>query len=107
MTPSKGEDGSKPLHQNSKNLIIDNKTFIIPTEVPPGAKVIPTKLILKAKPTAQGTLEKLKARIVAWGDLQSRSDLLDTYAAVASARSVNYSLQQHPKQAKSPIKWIS
>ena len=92
----------KAITSELKNLIIDNKTFIIPTEIPPGAKVIPTKLILKAKPTAQGTLEKLKARIVARGDLQSRSDLLDTYAAVASARSVKLFLATAAQAGKIP-----
>ena len=94
----------KAITSELKNLIIDNKTFIIPKEVPPGAKVIPTKLILKAKPTAQGTLEKLKARIVARGDLQSRSDLLDTYAAVSSARSVKLFLATAAQAGKTPHK---
>ena len=60
--PIKRKGWLKAITSELKNLIIDNKTFIIPTEVPPGAQVIPTKIILNAKPTAQGTLEKIKIK---------------------------------------------
>jgi hypothetical protein len=50
-----------------KNLI-DNKTFILNERPEKGELVVPVKLVLKAKQTATGHLEKLKARIVARGD---------------------------------------
>jgi hypothetical protein len=54
-----------------KNLI-DNKTFILNERPEKGELVVPVKLVLKAKQTATGHLEKLKARIVARGDYQKR-----------------------------------
>jgi hypothetical protein len=54
-----------------KNLI-DNKTFILNEHTQKGELVVPVKLVLKAKQTANGQLEKLKARLVARGDYQKR-----------------------------------
>ena len=49
---------------------------------------MPTKLVLKAKSLADGTLDKLKARTVARGDLQKDNDWQDTWSACASIRTV-------------------
>jgi hypothetical protein len=54
-----------------KNLI-DNKAFILGIKPNKGELVTPCKLVMKAKQTATGLLEKLKARIVACGDYQKR-----------------------------------
>jgi hypothetical protein len=59
------------IHLEIKNLI-DNKTFIQHIEPNKGELVTPVKLVLKAKQTATGNLDKLKARLVARGDYQKR-----------------------------------
>ena len=59
------------IYVEIKNLI-DNKTFILNETPNKGELVVPVKLILKAKQTATGHLEKLKARLVARGDYQKR-----------------------------------
>ena len=48
----------------------------------------PTKLVLKAKSLADGSLDKLKARIVARGDLQKDNEWQDTWSACVSMRTV-------------------
>jgi hypothetical protein len=57
------------LHAVWLNLI-DNQTFILDIKPNKGELVTPCKLVMKAKQTATGLLEKLKARIVARGDYQ-------------------------------------
>jgi hypothetical protein len=54
-----------------KNLI-DHDTFILGKTPCKDELIIPVKLVLKAKQTASGKLEKLKARIVARGDMEKR-----------------------------------
>ena len=75
------------IESELRNLIVTNKTFI--KEMPrAGERSIPTKLVCKAKSLADGTLDKLKARIVARGDLQKDNDWQDTWSACASIRTV-------------------
>ena len=70
-----------------RNLIVTNQTFA--KELPkPGEQATPNKLVLKAKSLADGTLDKLKVRIVARGDLQKDNDWQDTWSACASIRTV-------------------
>jgi hypothetical protein len=52
-----------------KNLI-DHDTFILGKTPRKDELIIPIKLVLKAKQTASGKLEKLKACIVAQGDME-------------------------------------
>lgn len=59
------------IYLELKNLI-DNKTFELNKNPLKSELVIPVKLVLKAKQTASGHLDKLKARIVARGDYQKR-----------------------------------
>ena len=54
-----------------KNLV-DHDTFILNEQLHKHKQTIPVKLVLKAKQTASGKLEKLKARLVARGDMQKR-----------------------------------
>ena len=56
-----------------KNLI-DHKTFILGEQSRKEELIIPVKLVLKAKQTATGSLDKLKARldVVAGGDMEKR-----------------------------------
>jgi hypothetical protein len=54
-----------------KNLI-DHDTFILGKTPRKDELIIPVKLVLKAKQTASGKLEKLKACIVAQGDMEKQ-----------------------------------
>ncbi|KAI2489828.1 hypothetical protein MHU86_24763 [Fragilaria crotonensis] len=54
-----------------KNLI-DHGTFILGQKPHVDELIIPVKLVLKAKQTASGKLDKLKARLVARGDMEKR-----------------------------------
>ena len=54
-----------------KNLI-DHNTFILGEQPRKEELIIPVKLVLKAKQTATGNLDKLKARLVARGDMEKR-----------------------------------
>ena len=54
-----------------KNLI-DHDTFILGNTSRKDEHIIPVKLVLKAKQTAPGKLEKLKACIVAQGDMEKQ-----------------------------------
>ena len=55
-----------------KNLI-DHDTFILGEQPRKDELIVPIKLVLKAKQTATGLLEKLKARLVARGDMEKTS----------------------------------
>jgi hypothetical protein len=57
------------IRMEIKNLI-DHCTFILGTTPHKKKLIIPVKLVLKATQTATGKLEKLKARVVARGDLE-------------------------------------
>jgi hypothetical protein len=59
------------IRMEIKNLI-DHGTFILGQTPSQADPIIPVKLVLKAKQTATGKLEKLKARLVARGDLEKR-----------------------------------
>jgi len=76
----------KAMKDEIQNLV-NNDTFRFETPKP-GEQVLPTKLVYKAKSTAEGSLEKLKARCVARGDLQKGQEWEDTWSACASIRTV-------------------
>ena len=59
------------IRMEIKNLI-DHDTFILGQTPSKTDLIIPLKLVLKAKQTASGKLDKLKARIVARGDMEKR-----------------------------------
>ena len=53
-------------------------------EAPRGAKVFPSRFVLKVKRNSDGTFERRKARLVLLGNLQRPCiDFYDTYAPVA------------------------
>jgi hypothetical protein len=59
------------IRMEIKNLV-DHDTFILGEQPRKDELIIPVKLVLKAKQTASGKLDKLKARLVARGDLEKR-----------------------------------
>ena len=68
--------------------LLNHDTFAIENPMK-GEQVIPTKLTNKAKQKSDGTLEKLKCRIVARGDLQKQTnEWEDTWSACASIKTV-------------------
>ncbi|KAI2490956.1 hypothetical protein MHU86_23615 [Fragilaria crotonensis] len=80
-----------------KNLI-DHDTFIILGQTPHKDElIIPVKLVLKAKQTATGKLDKIKARLVTRGDLEKC--LLKRVKAINQQQL----LEQHQEIAESTI----
>ena len=59
------------IRMEVKNLI-DHDTFTLGEQPRRDELIVPVKLVLKAKQTATGKLEKLKARLVARGDMEKR-----------------------------------
>ena len=55
--------------RRKKKNFVDHGTFILGQKPRPDELIIPVKLVLKAKQTASGKLDKLKARLVARGDM--------------------------------------
>jgi len=67
--------------------LLNNDTFVI--EKPrKGEQVVPTRPVPKAKSNSDGTLDKLKIRIVVRGDLQKSNEWEDTWSACAAIRTV-------------------
>ena len=66
--------------------MIENKTFKKGT-LQQNDKPIPTMIVFKAKVTSKGLLNKLKARIVARGDLMQREEE-DTWSGCVSGKAV-------------------
>ena len=66
--------------------LIENKTFKKGT-LTTADKPIPTMIVFKAKVTSKGLLDKLKARIVARGDLMKREEE-DTWSGCVSSKTV-------------------
>jgi hypothetical protein len=56
--------------------------------VPSSVKVLPSKIVYKAKPTPTSDLAKLKARVVVRGDRQRPSDYDETYSPTARQSSI-------------------
>ena len=73
-----------------KNLI-NNQTFLIedPTD---GETVTPCMDVYKAIIQSDGSLDKLKLRIVVREDLQNKEMVGDTWSPTASMRNLNYFL---------------
>lgn len=67
--------------------LINNDTFEI-IQPNKGEQVLPTKPVQKAKSKSDGSLEKLKCRIVVRGDLQKSNEWEDTWSACAAIRTV-------------------
>jgi Reverse transcriptase (RNA-dependent DNA polymerase) len=59
------------IRMEIKNLV-DHDTFILGKQPRKDELIVPVKLVLKAKQTATGKLDKLKARLVARGDMEKR-----------------------------------
>ena len=78
-----------------KNLI-KNQTFLI-EDPKDGEPVTPCMDVYKAKIQSDGSLDKLKLRIVVRGDLQNKEIVGDTWSSTASMRILKYFLEDTAK----------
>ena len=73
-----------------KNLI-NNQSFLIEDQNE-GEAVTPCMDVYKAKIQSDGSLDKLKLRIVVRGDFQNKEMVGDTWSPTASMRTLKYLL---------------
>ena len=78
-----------------KNLII-NQTFLI-EDPKNGETVTPCMDVYKAKIQSDGSLDKLKLRIVVGGYLKNKEMVGDTWSQTASMRTLKYFLADEAK----------
>ena len=84
--PSKQRDKWINSVRKEATTIVENSTFILDDMPTPGEQVIPLKTVFKTKINADGSVNKLKARIVARGDLQKLKPGENTWSPTASMR---------------------
>ena len=85
----------KATLEEIKNLI-NNQTFLIEDQNE-GEPVTPCMNVYKAKIQSDGSLDKLKLRIVVRGDLQEKEIVEDTWSPTASMRTLKYFLADASK----------
>ena len=73
------------------NNLINNQTFII-EDPKDGEPVTPCMDVYKARIQSDGSLDKLKLRIVVRGDFQNKEMVGDTWSPTASMRTLKYFL---------------
>ena len=78
-----------------KNLI-NNQNFLI-EDKNEGEPVNPCMYVYKAKIQSDGSIDKLKLRIVVRGDLQNKEMVGDTWSPTASMRTLKYFLADAAK----------
>ena len=76
--------------------IINNQTFLIEYRNE-GEPVTPCMYVYKSKIQSDGSLDKLKLRIVVRGDLQTKEMVGDTWSPTASMRTLKYFLADAAK----------
>ena len=86
------------LKANIKDIknLINNQTFLVvdPTKV---ELVTPCMDVYKAKIQSDGSLDKLKLRILVRGDMQNKALFQDTWSPTASMRTLKYFLADTTK----------
>ena len=78
------------------NNLINNQTLII-EDLKDGEPVTPCMDVYKANIQSNGSLDKLKLRIVVRGDLQNKEMVGDTWSPTASMRTLKYFLSDTAK----------
>ena len=78
------------------NNLINNQTFLI-EDPKDGEPVTPCMDVYKANIQYDGSLDKLKLRIVVRGDLQNKEMAGDTWSPTASIRTLKYFLADAAK----------
>ena len=84
------------------NNIINNPTFLIEDQNE-GEPVTPCMDVFKAKIQYDGSLDKLKLRVVVRGDLQNMKMVGDTWSPTSSMRTLKYFLADADKYRKHSI----
>ena len=85
----------KPTLKEINNLI-NNQTLTVEDQKD-GEPVTPCMDVYKAKIQSDGSLDKLKLRIVVRGDLQNKYMIGDTWSPTASMRTLKYFLADAAK----------
>ena len=85
----------KAILKEIKNLI-NNQNFLVGDQNE-GEPVTPCMDVYKAKIQSDGSLDKLKLRIVVRGDLQNKELVGDTWSPTASMRTLKYFLADATK----------
>ena len=93
------EDWLKAIRAEFSNLV-NNQTFDLDTKPYQGEEIIPTMIILKAKMNSDGSLDKLKGRCVARGDLQENTTAEEMWSGCVSTRTVRLFLAYAAKLLK-------
>jgi len=93
----------KAVKKELKTLV-DSKTFV-PDKMGPGETSTPVMEIFKVKVKSDGSLDKLKARLVVRGDLHDKNITEDKWSPTASFRSLKMFLG-HASQLKARIKQL-
>jgi hypothetical protein len=86
--------------QKEVKFLVENETFQRGEKPNAGDEVIPAIFVYKAKITSKGYLDKLKARCVARGDLQEKSDPNDLWAPCVFAWTFKVFVSQAAKQKR-------
>ena len=81
-------------------VIFDNNTFNTDDVPLPGEQVLPVKTVFKTKINADGSLNKLKTRIVVRGDLQKLRPGENTWSPTASMRLLKTFVASAAQQGK-------
>ena len=79
-----------------KKNIINNKPFLVKDQNE-GEPVTPCMDVYKAKIQSDGSLDKLKLRIVVRGDFQNKEMVGDTWSPIASMRTLKHFLAETAK----------
>eukprot|EP00957_Ditylum_brightwellii_P009702 731454-Ditylum_brightwellii.AAC.1 len=79
--------------------LISNETFQL-EQLQSSDQVIPAMLVLKCKSKSDGTMEKLKAQVVARGDLQHRDEFTYSWSSCVSMKGLRMFLAQAAKFLK-------
>lgn len=87
------------------DVLEQNSTWTI-EDLPPGKKLIGSKWVYKIKYNSDGTIKRLKARVVVRGDTQTKGiDYSETFALVAKLVSVRMFLAVAVIKGWDSIKW--
>jgi hypothetical protein len=99
-----GQDAEDASLAEIKQLLVDKKAFHLMKRTDLSGKqlrgIIRSSMFLKAKFDASGAFEKLKARLVAWGNLQNRDEIPNRSAPTVNMTSLKIVLALAARHGK-------